>query len=704
MVYFSSPLSGRLVIAEALGKSKLSGKSPKTKEQLEKDKYLFKRRDEPNHIKTKKASSSQAAQAAHPISLDGSGLSGMLADSGIKGHMHQTSVSGISDGQHQPTNDQASIISDIISFEASRKLVEGGVKKAKVQKRRAGELNAENATPIDEEKKKKKKRKKEINIERPTGELTAENVILVEKKKKKKEIRTETRTDPVQLPLANSSGVAVEKVSEMLFDVPLDANKQLGSEKDGVTGSSSSLVEERAVDLGQVKFRQLVTDLRALALNPFHGEEREIAYLSPYIFLKYSLVYQKSLILSPPTENETSEVHSNLLPASTALHGPGDSDKSSAKLMRPSVRPDDPTKGGKKRVPPDRPEAIKKRKKLDASEDVNKKKKLVGSEEIKKKKIINESKLSAVEKKIPQRSTESQRGDMKEITEKNVPSTLTKAGKLESGRRMEQPVRVSNPTMLVMKFPTGAALPSGAELRAKFARFGPLDHSATRVFWKSYTCRLVFRQKVDAQAALKFAIGSSNLFGNANVRSYIRDVGAEAVESEPVRVQKEDSAGATQSRNSTFEHRTSAKVAVQPPQQSVQLKSCLKKPSAEEGGNGNGRGTRVKFILGGEGNTKTEQLSSFPEGTSSYTHSMDSVSKNLPTFVPQSTVTPLPAHQFQNFPINMPTAEPPPRSLNAPPTTPTNDISQQFLSLLIRCKEVVTNLTEVLGYAPYRAL
>ncbi|KAL0304853.1 UNVERIFIED_CONTAM: hypothetical protein Sangu_3063900 [Sesamum angustifolium] len=561
------------------------------------------------------------------------------------------------------------MVSDIKSFDASRKLIEGGVKKAKVPKWRAGELNAENATPIEEEKKKKKKRKKELNIEGSTGELTAENVILVEKKKKKKEIRTEARTDPVQLPLANSSGVAVEKVSEMLFDVPLDANKQLGNEKDGGTGSSSSLVEaQRTVDLGQVEFQQLVTDLRALALNPFHGEERNCLSIALSFFLKYrSLVYQKSLVLSPPTENETSEVHSNLLPASTALHGPGDNDKSSAKLMRPSARPDDPTKGGKKRVPPDRPEAIKKRKKLDASEDVNKKKKLFDSEEIKKKKIINESKLSAVEKKIPQRSTESQRGDMKEITEKNVPPTLTKAGKLESGRRMEQPVRVSNPTMLVMKFPTGAALPSGAELRAKFARFGPLDHSATRVFWKSYTCRLVFRQKVDAQAALKFAIGSGNLFGNANVRSYIRDVGAEAVESEPVRVQKEDSAGATQSRNSTFEHRTSAKVAVQPPQQSVQLKSCLKKPSAEEGGNGNGRGTRVKFILGGEGSTKTEQLSSsFPEGTS-YAHSMDSVSKNLPTFVPQSTVTPLPAHQFQNFPINMPTAEPPPpRSLNAP--------------------------------------
>ncbi|KAK4424641.1 hypothetical protein Salat_1657700 [Sesamum alatum] len=243
------------------------------------------------------------------------------------------------------------------------------------------------------------------------------------------------------------------------------------------------------------------------------------------------------------------------------------------KLMRPSARPDDPTKGGKKRVPPDRPEAIKKRKKLDGSEDVNKKKKLVDSEDIKKKKIVNESKLSAVEKKIPQRSTESQRGDMKEITEKNVPPTLTKAVK--------------------------RTLAGGWSSQRECLIQTMLSHEVSN--WCGF-----FHLKVDAQAALKFAIGSSNLFGNANVRSYIRDVGAETMESEPVRVQKEDSAMPHSPRNPHLSTGHLQKTAVQPSQPSaVQLKSCLKKPSADRSVYGNGRCvTRVKFILGGEGSTK----------------------------------------------------------------------------------------------------
>ncbi|KAI3448599.1 hypothetical protein Pfo_005264 [Paulownia fortunei] len=705
-----APLSGRLVIAEALGKGKLSIKPTKPKDQVEKDKYLFKRRDEPIHMTTKKISSGQVGPSAHLV--DGSGLSGLPMDSGLKGHMHQTSVSGGNDGQHQPSSDQASVVTDIKPSQGSRKFVEGGMKKAKVHKRHAGELSAENAT-LDV---KKKKRKKEISTEWLAGELSAENVSLVEKKKKrKKEIRSEASADIVQLPLANSkSGAAVEKVSGMLLDVPLSAaNNQLDNQKKDEVASSSSPVEaQHAVYLRKIELQMLVRDLRTLALNPFHGLERSCPASTRLVFLKYrSLVYQKSLVLLPPTEDETMETHSSMLPASTDLRGPAGktSDKSTVKPIKPSAWPDDPTKGGKKRGPSDHPEAIKKKKKLNDSEDNNKRKKLVGSEDIKNKKIIDDLKLLAVEKKIPQRSTESQRGDVKEIAAKNVPIKLPKAVKLESNKRMEQPVRAPNPTMLVMKFPAGAALPSGAELRAKFARFGPLDHAATRVFWKSYTCRLVYQQKIDAQAALKFAVGSSNLFGNANVRSYIREVGVEAGESEPVKVQKEDtSAGASQFRDTAVEQRTAAKIAVQPLQQLVQLKSCLKKPSSEEGGNGNGRGTRVKFILGGEGSTKTEHLSSFPEGAS-YTHSMDVSIKNLPKFIPQSVFTPLPTHQFQKFPINMPAAEQLPRSFNAPPTqqmpsAPTKDISQQLLNLLTRCSDVVNNLTGVLGYVPYHSL
>ncbi|KAK6143924.1 hypothetical protein DH2020_024272 [Rehmannia glutinosa] len=657
-VGISSPLSGRLVIAEALGKGKLSVKATKSKDQVEKDKYLFKRRDAPTLTKTNKKSSVQVGPSVHPVLIDGSGLS------------------GINDGQHQPSNDEASVVSSI-------KPSKGGAKNAKVRKRHAGESSAENATS---DTKKNKKRKKEINTERLSGESSAENVNPVQKKQKKKEIRSEPSAD---------IGAAVEKVSGMLLDVPLGAanNNQLENRKKDDASSSSSPVEtQQADDHGKVELQVLVRDLRALALDPFHGVERRCPGSTQLVFLKYrSLVYQKSLVLSPPTENETTEARSSTLPAST-FHTEKTNDKSTTKLMKPSARPiDDPTIGGKKRGPSNRPETIKKK---GDTEGINKRRKLVGSEDIKKKKkIIDDSKLIAVEKKmIPQRSTESQRADAREIAVKNVPPTPLKAVKPES--------RVRSPTMLVMKFPSGAALPSGAQLRAKFARFGQLDLAATRVFWKTYTCRLVFRQKADAEEALKFALGNSNLFGNTNVRCYTREVEVEAAESEPVRVQKEDvSAGPPQS---AFENRTAAKTAAQ---QSAQLKSCLKRPSNEEGGNGNGRGTRVKFILGGDvnsssiGSTKTEQVS------------MDVSNKNLPKFIPQSssgfTTTPSPTHQFQKFPNNMPSAEILlPRSFNVPQPTqqPTKDISKQLLNLLTRCSDVVNNVTGVLGYTPYHSL
>ncbi|KAK6121126.1 hypothetical protein DH2020_045114 [Rehmannia glutinosa] len=325
-----SPLSGRLVIAEALGKGKLSVKPTKSsKDQVEKDKYLFKRRDAPTHTKTKKTSSVQVGPSVPPVLVDGSGLS------------------GIDDGQHQPSNDHASVVSSI-------KPSKGGAKNAKVRKRHAGESSAENATF---DMKKNKKRKKEISTERLSGESSAENVNPVQKKKKKKEIRSEPSAD---------IGAAVEKASGMPLDVPLGAanNNQLENRKKDDASSSSSPVEtQQADDHGKVELQVLVRDLRALALDPFHGVERRCPGSTQLVFLKYrSLVYQKSLVLSPPAENETIEARSSsTLPAPT-FHTEKTNDKPTTKLLKPSARPiDDPTIGGKKRGPSDRPETIKKK-------------------------------------------------------------------------------------------------------------------------------------------------------------------------------------------------------------------------------------------------------------------------------------------------------------------------------------------------------
>lgn len=82
----------------------------------------------------------------------------------------------------------------------------------------------------------------------------------------------------------------------------------------------------------------------------------------------------------------------------------------------------------------------------------------------------------------------------------------------------------------------------------------------------------------------------------------------EGADSEPVKPQKEESThAASQARESAAEQRMVANIASQP-QSPTQLKSCLKKPSGDEGGNGGGgRGARVKFVLGGgEENSKGE--------------------------------------------------------------------------------------------------
>ncbi|KAH6794218.1 Tudor/PWWP/MBT superfamily protein [Perilla frutescens var. hirtella] len=679
-------LGGRLVIAEALGKSKILVKPAKTKGQVE-DKYLLKRREESIQMKSKKARSSQAGHSPRPVSVDGQ-------YSGIREVMHQASESFFIDGQHQ----QASI--DIKHSESSRKLVEGGTKKVKFPKR-------------------------------PAGESTAENAIHV-KKKKRKGLSPETGGELRELRLAVSdSAVAADNISGIPVHVPPIDNNGLEDQKiDAAVGVSSSQ-SQQAVDFAKIELQMLVTDLRVLALNPFHGEQVSCPAVIKQVFLKFrSLVYQKSLVLVPPTESGSSEGNVSRLPPPAVVVSPTDkrlpppavvvspTNKTNDKIVRPSVRLDDPTKGGKKRGPSERPEDVQK-KKCDVSAGV-KKKKVDDSLDSKKKKIDN-FKSSTLEKKILQRSAESQHGDVKDSAVRVVPSTLPRAVKQESSKRTSQMARAASPTMLVMKFPAGAALPSIPQLKAKFARFGPLDQSGTRVFWKSYTCRLVYQYKIDAQAALKFAVGSSNVFGNANVRCFLREVENEAADSEPVKPQKEEDTlyVASQDRESAVEQRVITKMAsqpLQPPQSSAQLKSCLKKPCGDEGGNGGGRSGRVKFVLGGKENSKGELLlnenkknniASFPQGDSSSSSSMQSVDSSSKILPKLDTFAPSPSPFQQLPPVSSPSSEQGGRPVNPPPapqTSSANDISQQMLNLLMRCDDVVSNLRAALGCMPYHPL
>ncbi|KAK4427653.1 hypothetical protein Salat_1534300 [Sesamum alatum] len=675
-----APLRGRLVVAEALGKGKISLQPTKTKDQVEKEKSLFKGRDE-SIQKSKKASSGQLVPSSHQLlAVDGLGSAKKVMYPSTRHHMYHASEYGTPDGQHQPKSFQASMPIDTRPSEGSRKHVKGAMKKTTVKKRPAVELNAVNAN-------------------------------VVGKNKKRKKTNTETGDKLGQFSVAvSNSAVERENVSGSPLHVPrIDNNGMDNHKKDLILGSLSSQ-SQSAVDFGKMELQMLVRDLHALALNPFHGEGRSCPAVIIDVFSKFrSLVYQKSLLLSPPVETHASEGNSNAL-SDAALVGPADKTK---KIVKPSVRLDDPTKGGKKRGPPDHPGNVKK-KKLGVQEEIKKTRKVNDTGNTNKKKI-DDSRLLVGEKRTVQRSNESQRGRVGEKGARIVPPMLTEAVRVEPCKRMEQAVRVVNPTMLVMKYPPDAALPSGSHLRAKFARFGPLDHTATRVFWKTNTCRLVFLHKDDAESALEYTHRSNNAFGRTHLKSYIREREVDAAESEPVTLQKETvSFGASYLRDSAVEQRMDPIIAAQP-LQAVQLKSCLKKPSGDEGGIGSGKGAKVKFLLGGGGQSNNSELLSFqnkintvasiPELASSI-NSLDVGNKISPKFIPQTNIF-APSMPFPKFPANMASFEQGLTPFNGPPTQQMSsapDISQQMLNLLNKCHDMVHTLTRVFGYAPYRPI
>ncbi|KAK3023478.1 hypothetical protein RJ639_044858 [Escallonia herrerae] len=803
-----APLSGPLVIAEALGKGKSSAKSTKVKDQPKKEKYLFKRRENTNS--PKEASSAQpvfvedssaiadgnfvlqkrtpavplesqipAMQEQTKILGLGRDLTGQealtteekLAVSNFSMAISQTNTSKVESAarsradQAPPgysshlfeakpsldkgkaavgemkerlgsiSRDNPGIVSDIpysimvdskdgrpssaavkpaegfeqvqdgsmtedkIHGGGSRMPTDSGAKKTKARKRPREGLNSEKSVLLQ------KKRKKELMSS------STEKSVLLEKKKKKKALMS---SDTMQMrAIGGKSGASASKEAgkSVLLALAPREDLQVDHQKKGDPASTSLLPgfvqTDQMAGRGQVELElpQLLSDLRALALYPFHDVERRSAFIRK-VFLRFrSLVYQKSIASFPLFENESNETRASKSPTVNAGYEspPGVTirDLPSSKAQKPPFRDDDPTKGGRKRGPSDRQEEIA----------------------LKKKKKLSDLKLLTTEKKVvAQKAPELPRVDNKEPVAPKL-----KLGKPGSVKKPVPLARSPEPTMLVMKFPPGATLPSLPELKARFARFGPLDPSALRVFWQSLTCRVVFRYKQDAQAALRFVEGSNNLFGSTNVRCSIRESGVAALESDSSKVQREDASVGTQSRDSAVEQRPAAPFSSQLLQQpGVQLKSCLKKSNGEEigsvpGGNGGGsKGTpRVKFMLGGEdsrNNFNNNNNANFADGgasSSSSSHAMEIDSKNFQKVVtppPSLPVLPLRTVQLSRPPNNLHYADTLPRNAynfntpNAPPRMPSVDIGQQMLSLLTRCNDVVTNVTGMLGYVPYHPL
>ncbi|KAK9073386.1 hypothetical protein SSX86_007710 [Deinandra increscens subsp. villosa] len=717
-----APLSGRQVFADTSGKGKSSAKPNKPKDHAKKDKYLLKRREEPKEVKAhqkkerdKVTSPSQLGHIEEDVALPAgdyvlqkrvsatthdelpskdSGASvedtPVVVDFGDPGiqtiknkrvdgnDLDRITVSQMEDKKttfdsvvdKAPSDKRAVTQNDILSSGpykmSSSENADEGPKTVKVSKRPVGEMGSSE--------KKKKKRKKEQLISDGTGKVGP-----VDKEKVSAKKHLQSSVPSIQDPHGP------------------DNNKS-------ITSHTSGTKDATGLDNNETELSPVLGDLHLLALDPFHAINRGRLVKTRQVFLKFrSLVFQKSLNLSPPAEDDEGDgtTYSSKSSENRIGVAPVKSPSNS------SVRPDDPTVGGRKRGPSDRQEEMAARKKKKVGE------------------IRNLTKERKVIKKIVEQPTPT--------VKQPVVKTMKKPGP-ELTKKTEQRAP-PDPTMLLIKFPQGGSLPSTNELKARFARFGPMDHSATRIYWNTYGCRMVYRHRAHAEAARRFVVGSSSLFGNVDVKCTLKDVGVDLEPQPPVKVPKEDY------QPSGLEDRGPPSSMVPAAASSVQLKSILKKSGGEEAAGNGGRG-RVKFILGGE-ESQTEKKN----GASSFSKShstMDINSKNFQKAVLQSSSNPLPpllplptsttsvissTAQFTRPPLPPPPPPPtnsmhyappprlpPPPSLTyggggggemttkTPPLAAEVDISHQMMSLLTKCNEVVTNVTNMFGYVPYRPL
>lgn len=755
-----APLSGPLVIAEALGGRKSSNKATKPKELSKKDRYLFKRRDEGGNLRTSQTIQARGSYLSSSANDDGTsdsaaasyvfqkrdpavsvkdefgvaplrdpvaaspravttkdipttGLDVMISP-GVSAKRHSLGVtsgpqqsesgvvmSAVGSDMHGQVPD--SRFGNVSSGDGGHLGLGGGpVKKKKKAKRSAAELNSEK--PDTPDKKMKKLKKTE-------GERTA--------------VHLET-------PSSGSGGLSKPAGKPMQISAALTERKD--AEATDSLSQPVDLVPSGAVEGREDELPELLADLLGLALDPFHGVERNRPAIVRQFFLKFrSVVYLKSSSASPPAESEPSEARSIRSPPRA------DHDRTlteSAKNVRPlklskfSGRHDDPTKGGRKRVPSERQEEIA----------------------AKRAKKITEVKSLAAEKKALLKNPEMQQvdGKAKVAAVRQSPSRPMKIRTEQHVKKADRPPRVEEPTYLVMKFQSGSSLPSLMELKARFARFGPLDTSLSRVFYKTNTCRVAFLYKQDAHVAYRYAVGSKSVF--SNVKFMLKPVAEPQL---PSSVKADDHIEPVSNRDSsTAEPRPPLSAAPLLPSQPVQqLKSCLKRPSGndEPGGPNNGSGsvkaTRVRFNMGEDkvgassnrpgvqvqlqmSDSRNANLSSESGPSSSSSPSsvaMDTVSNNqrfissrplqpplIPTPPPQflrpPTINRPDQHHVELPPRNNPnynvTAPPIQAQLPPPPPPPPLgiDISQQMISLLTRCHEVVTNVTSILGYVPYHSL
>jgi DNA (cytosine-5)-methyltransferase 3A len=522
-----------------------------------------------------------------------------------------------------------------------------------------------------------------------------------------------------------------EKEKKPVKEKPLEKRKKLdgqcitapGTKSEGEgTPEKKRKKKKKQVDFSSMDLNtaQLVGDLRELALEPLYGKERDAAAPVRYLALKFrSGVYQKSLANQAASGKSGASTAEKLklkkekrAMAAVAAVAPKPLVKKQRlkKLDDSSSIPDtgsapSPSVIGRKRSPSDRQEELN----------------------VKKQKKMDRIKALATEKKASLASAS------KVIEEEKKKETKVQKPELPPAPK------VPSPTALMMKFPMKTALPTIATLKAKLARFGQIDLSNTRVYWNSHMCKVTFRFKDDAKAALNY-VNSNELFGQSKVQYYIRELDYVYKNQEA----KSDSWASVEPvlvRPGTRVGPEPTETRPMPSLISQPTKSILKKPGEESGASaGAGNGPRVTFMLD-RSNSKPARPE-LPPSMSVGDEDAGITNKSAALPLPPPLIPHPPLVHSTRPPYDMRHIPPPPPLLGARPGSaqwggewrpahepvvpgpfdpiPSTrngpfgsfegkkkeevDISGQLLGLLKQCSDIVTKVKSSLGYMPYHPL
>ncbi|XP_044964906.1 actin cytoskeleton-regulatory complex protein PAN1-like isoform X2 [Hordeum vulgare subsp. vulgare] len=244
------------------------------------------------------------------------------------------------------------------------------------------------------------------------------------------------------------------------------------------------------------------------------GGATKPAALSPPKVDLDGLDLKQSYENDPPEDSKKSlDNKPNVVVAAAAAAAAAVSDGQSPKPLKkkPVMRPSDPTSAGVKRPPSDRQEEIASKKKI----------------KLDKIKTLAADKKAGLEQKVAAATATATASAGGSTAAAQLPRAGMKEKALAAAKKKvpaAAPVkRTPSPTALMMKFPVKSTLPSVASLKARFARFGPLDIDGIRVYWKSHMCRVIYKFQSDAEAALKYAKANA-MFGQLAPNYYLRGV------------------------------------------------------------------------------------------------------------------------------------------------------------------------------------